>query len=198
MHFQFNQKITLENDRSRLEPLTMRHIDELLPIALKYPNLLQYSPSLFGTAAHLQAYIETALAARERKERYPFAIFDKSKKAYAGSTSFGNISNKNSRLEIGWTWLGKDFQGTGLNQSNKHLMLQYAFEKLDAKRVELKTDARNKASRRAMEKIGGQYEGCLRSHTLMTDGHRRDTVYYGLLQENWKVIQKEFFKDFLD
>lgn len=191
--FDFKQELILENDRVRLEPLRESHFAALLPICEQAPDLLQYSPSAFGTAAHLQAYIEQALAARRNEQRYPFATYDKQLGQLVGSTSFGNVSNAHRRLEIGWTWITPQVQRSGLNRKAKLLQLSYAFETLGFARVEFKADARNEASRRAMEGIGATFEGCLRSHTLMQDGFRRDTVYYSILQEEWPVVKQERF-----
>lgn len=188
------QTIVLENRRTRLEPLGLSHLDFLLPIPLKYPNLLRYSPSAFGTREQLETYIQTALKDRANG-RYAFAIFDKEEDRFVGSTSYGNISPANHRLEIGWTWLDKDVQGSGINKYCKHLLLEYAFEVLGWERVELKTDSRNLQSRRAMEKIGAKYEGELRNHVLMRDGYRRNTVYYSILREEWMVIRETIFGD---
>ena len=110
-------------------------------------------------------------------------------------TSFGNISTKDRRLEIGWTWIDKESQGTGLNKYCKHLMLSHAFEKLIMQRVEFKTDNRNNQSKKAIEKIGGTFEGILRSHTLMLDGYRRDTAYYSILKNEWDRINNTIFKE---
>ena len=194
MQFDLTKNITLENDRVILQPLTTEDWQLLLPIATADKTLMQYSPSRTYNETYLKEYIDTALKAKNTGVRFPFTIFDKQKNEYAGCTSFGNISNKNLRVEIGWTWLGKEFQGTGLNKACKFLMLSYAFETLEFERVELKTDTRNKQSRRAIEKIGGQYEGILRSHTLMSDGYRRDTVYYGLLKSDWQSVKNDIFK----
>ncbi len=193
MNFNCNDKIILEDDRTRLEPLDWRHLDSLLPIAEKHPDLLRYSPSLFGTEEALKAYFEAAIAQRNEQVRYPFVIYDKAVGEYAGSTSYGNISAANQRLEIGWTWLAIDRQRTGLNRHNKFLMLQYAFEVLACERVELKTDSRNEQSRRAIEAIGATYEGTLRSHFLMNDGYRRDSVYYSILKAEWEGIKTSVF-----
>jgi len=193
---EMNLLITLENERVKLEPLQQKHFELLLPIALKYPNLLQYSPSPFGSKAALQEYFDIATAGRFNKTRTAFAIFDKQKNEYAGSTSFGNISPKDKRLEIGWTWLDERFQGTGLNKNCKFLMLQYAFESLHFERVEFRSDRRNAKSRRAIEKLGAKYEGELRSHLLMNDGYRRDTVYYSILKAEWKNLKASTFKGF--
>lgn len=194
MDFNFNQEIILENERVKLGPLQEKHIELLWPIAEKYPDLLTYSPTPFGNRQMFEIYFKAAFEAKAQRNRYPFIIYDKQSSTYAGSTSYGNIVNKHQRLEIGWTWLSKEFQGTGLNKYCKHLLLDYAFETLNFIRVELKTDSRNLQSRRAMEKIGAIYEGELRSHTTMSDGYRRNTVYYSILKEEWPALKQSIFK----
>ena len=194
MEFNCKNRIILENERTKLEPLEWRHMDELLPIAIQQADLLRYSPSEFGTEAAFRKYFEAALKQRNKHIRYPFAIYDKLVGKYAGSTSYGNISNANQRIEIGWTWLDKNRQRTGLNRHNKFLMLRYAFEDLQFERLELKTDSRNEQSRKAIEAIGATYEGTLRSHTLMSDGYRRDTVYYSILKTEWQEIKTTIFE----
>jgi len=144
----------------------------------------------------LQLYVETALEDRRNKGRYPFVIINKADGAFAGSTSYGNISVPNQRLEIGWTWLDKQFHGAGLNKNCKFLLLEYAFGELGMERVELKTDSRNWQSRKAIEKIGGIFEGELRSHTLMRDGFRRNSVYYSILKGEWEHLKGTIFKGF--
>jgi len=190
----FDNNIHLENDRARLEPLDLIHLDHLLPIALNHPGLLQYSPSPFGTTDKLMEYIESALNARIRGERYPFVIFDKRNNLYAGSTSYGHVSESDQRLEIGWTWLDKSAQGTGLNKYCKHLLLQYAFEDLKFERVEFRIHSENMQSRKSVENIGAQFEGELRSHTVMPDGQRRNTAYYSILKQEWIQINETIFK----
>lgn len=184
--FNFEQDIILENERALLCPLQQIHWEPLLPIATEKPDLLRFSPSLIHTPELLRQYIAIAIKEREQQIRYAFSIFDKEKNCYAGSTSFGSISGKDARIEIGWTWVGTAFQRTGLNRACKALMLHYAFEVLGWERVEFRTDERNIASRTAIEKIGGVYEGLLRSHILMPDGWRRNTVYYSILKNEWK------------
>lgn len=196
MHLDFNKSIQLENEKVLLEPLSMVHHEKLLGHCINNPSLLKYSPIKFGSAIDLKKYIESALDQRKNKNKYAFAIFDKLKQAYAGSTSFMNISLKDKRLEIGSTWIAPEFQKTGLNRHMKFLMLNYAFDELMVERVELKTDDRNIQSKTAIQKIGAKYEGTLRSHMLMTDGYRRDTVYYSIIKNEWLEIQESIFKDF--
>lgn len=196
MDFIFNQNLILENDRVRLEPLDWIHFESLLPIAEAHPSLLQYSPVKFGDEAALKEIIESAYKERDQETRFAFAIFDKEKKQFAGSTSCGNVSNKNQRFEIGWTWLGKRFQRTGLNRNCKFLILQYGFEELGFERIELKTDSRNEQSKTAILAIGAKYEGTLRSHTLMIDGYRRHTAYYSIIKSEWPEVKDRIFKNY--
>ena len=187
--FDFEKDHLFENERANIRPLTPDDLELLGPIAYQNKDLLAYSPSQIHTKELLSNYIHAALQARANQQRYPFIIFDKAKNQCAGSTSFGNVSNKDRRLEIGWTWIGPEFQGTGLNKACKDLLMTYAFETLDFERVEFRIDSRNIKSRRAVEKLGAQFEGELRSHTLMSDGFRRNTVYDGILKSEWKKQQ---------
>lgn len=195
MQFDFLANIVLENQRALLRPLQPGDLENLMPPASSDPLLLQYSRAPINTPELLQQFIDESLQERKNGIRYPLVIFDKGAPAYAGSTSFAAVSNKDGRLEIGWTWFGKSFQRTGLNRNVKFLMLRYAFEALRFERVELKTDERNQQSRLAIEKIGGRFEGILRSHVLMPDGFRRNTVYYSILKSEWPAIKKDIFKN---
>jgi RimJ/RimL family protein N-acetyltransferase len=192
MNFSFDEEIRLENTRAWLRPINETDLDKLLVVATQDKDLLQFSPAPIYTKELLKNYIDKAVANRRNKSRYTFIVFDKRQNAYAGSTSFLNISNADDRLEIGATWYGKAFQRTGLNRNCKYLLLQFAFDQLGAERVEFKTDERNTASRKAIEKTGGQFEGILRQHTLMYDGFRRNTVYYSILKSEWNQMKNQF------
>ena len=187
--------IIIEGEDLILEELANKHLDDLTIIATANPDLLQYSPTFFGSRKAIELMIEDAQADRQTGIRVAFAIYSKSLKKYIGSSSFGSIALKDQRLEIGWTWLTPEVQGTGLNKRCKFLMLQHAFENMGIKRVEFRTDARNIQSQRAIEKIGGIKEGLLRSHMLMLDGHRRDTFYYSILIEEWPKVKAVVFRE---
>lgn len=193
MDFDFTRHVVLQNESVLLRPMTEEDAVHLQAVATKDDDLVLYSPYRIHTLVYLQQFVTDSLADRQRGFRYPFVIYDKQKGLYAGSTSLANVSNKDKRLEIGWTWIGRDFQRTGLNRMGKFLLLSYAFDELGFERVEFKTDARNSASRTAIEKIGGQYEGALRSHTVMNDGFRRTTVYYSILKEEWPGLKDTVF-----
>ncbi|NCO62980.1 MAG: GNAT family N-acetyltransferase [Flavobacteriales bacterium] len=177
---------TLENDYVKLCLLDLSHFKHLYTVA-QQENLIQYSPSDISTPEKLKNYIEIAVDAYYHKTAIPFLIFDKVNNEYAGSTRFMNINWKDKVLEIGSTWIGKEFQGTGLNTQMKHLMLDYAFETLNFEKVEFRIDERNIRSRKAVEKLGCKLEGILRKNVFLKDGFKRNTCCYGLLKEEWQI-----------
>lgn len=185
----------LENDAVKLALLDLSNYKHLSEVASQ-KDLLKYSPSDITTAETLKAYVETAVDGYYHKTTIPFIIFDKTQQKYAGSTRFGLINWHNKVLHIGWTWIGREFQGTSLNKNVKFLMLQYAFESLNFEKVEFRIDERNTRSRKAVEKIGGTFEGILRKDTLMLDGYRRNTCCYGILKEEWSHIKSTIFSEF--
>ena len=180
---------TLENDRVKLTLLDLSNYKHLFLVA-QQENLIQYSPSDVSTPEKLKEYVEIAVDGYYQKTTIPFIIYDKLTQVYAGSTRFGLINYKNKLLHVGWTWIGKEFQGTGLNVNMKFLMLQYAFETLEFDKVEFRIDERNTKSRKAVEKSGATLEGILRKDTLMLDGFKRSTCCYGILKEEWINIKK--------
>ena len=194
MDLDFTKNIQLENERVLLRPFVESDWVNLLKVATEDKNLVQFSPYLIHTEAYIKEFINTAISNRANNTHYSFIIFDKKTQTYAGSTSFWNLSNKDKRLEIGATWIGKEFQKTGLNRQCKFLLMSYAFDILEFERVELKTDERNTQSRNAIQKIGGQFEGIMRSHTLMNDGFRRSTVIYSILKNEWQALKLNFPK----
>ena len=184
----------LENNRVKLSLLDLSNYKHLIEIA-KQKDLIYYSPSDISTPEKLKEYVATAVDGYYHKTVIPFIIFDKEKNAFAGSTRYGNINYKNKVLHIGWTWIGKASQGTGLNKNIKFLMLQYAFETLQFDKVEFRIDERNIRSRKAVEGIGGKLEGVLRKDTVMQDDFKRNTCCYGILKEEWTAIKANIFTD---
>ena len=192
----FEQDHTLENERARLEPLTEKHFDLLLPIAM-HTELWEFTGAKVRSKADFKRYFETALAEKKAGSSYPFAIYDKQQNQYAGCTRYGNISFPNKRAEIGWTWYHPALQRTGINKACKFLLLSFGFETLDLNRVELKTSILNLKSQRAMLKIGAVKEGTLRQHMINEDGQVRDTVYFSFIKPDWPTIKETVFKEFI-
>lgn len=182
---------TLENDIVKLSLLTLENHEHLKPIASQ-KKLLQFSPSDIETPKSLTNYVEIALRQQQQKTSIPFIIYDKTKEKYAGSTRYMNIDWKNKVLHIGSTWIGKEFQGSGLNSHMKFLMLNHAFNEMGFEKVEFRIDERNMQSRKAVEKLGGSLEGILRRNVYLLDGFKRNTCCYGILREEWVKRQANF------
>ncbi|WP_047546724.1 GNAT family N-acetyltransferase [Psychroserpens sp. Hel_I_66] len=185
----------LENNRVKLSLLTLDNYLEIRDVSQE-KDLIQYSPSTISTAESLKNYVETAISGFEDNAAIPFIVYDKIKQKYAGSTRFGLINWTNKVLHIGWTWIGHEFQGSGLNKHIKYLMIEYAFEILNFEKVEFRIDERNQKSRKAVEKLGATLEGILRKDVVMRDNFRRNTCCYGILKEEWPTIKSSIFKDF--
>ena len=181
----------LENSRVKLIPLTLDNFHHLVEIASQ-KRLIQYSPSDIETPKSLHNYVKIALEQKNNKTSIPFIIYDKLKEEYAGSTRYMNINWKNKVLHIGSTWIGNEFQGTGLNAQMKFLMINYAFENMDFEKIEFRIDERNIKSRRAVEKLGAILEGILRKDVYLLDGYKRNTCCYGILREEWEKTKKRF------
>jgi RimJ/RimL family protein N-acetyltransferase len=143
----------------------------------------------------LQEFMNAAFHDKEMNTRRPFTIIDHVTGKIAGSTSMGNISMHDLRLEIGWSWLGKDFRSTGINRHCKYAMMKYAFEELNFERVEFKTDVLNERARTGLRKVGGIEEGVLRSHMTMWNNRRRSSVYFSVLKNEWQELNETIFKD---
>ncbi|WP_116772196.1 GNAT family N-acetyltransferase [Maribacter litoralis] len=179
-----SSQIILENDRVKLSPLTLQNFESLIPVASQ-ENLVQYSPSDIATPSSLKNYVEIALQQVKAGTSIPFIIYDKQNKAFAGCTRYMNMNHRNKVLHIGSTWIGREFQGTGLNTQMKNLMLDYAFTTLDFEKIEFRVDERNIASRKAVEKLGCTLEGILRKDVYLLNGFKRNTCCYGLLRDEW-------------
>lgn len=187
-------ELRLETDKVLLRPLQHLDIASFANIT-NDPSLWKYFTLLLDDPAQLHQWVEIALKEREEGKRVPFTIIEKSTGVICGSTSFGNISYFDKRIEIGWSWLGKQFQGTGINFHAKFSLLSYAFDVLDWERVEIKTDNLNERAKQALRKIGATEEGVLRSHMQMPLHRRRDSVYFSIIKNEWPAIKNSIFKE---
>jgi RimJ/RimL family protein N-acetyltransferase len=180
----------LENEHVLLRPVRAPDRASLHAIAMD-PEIWRYFVARIETDADFDAFFDAALADTEAGRRVVYHITDKRIDSAAGSMSFCNIAESDGRLEIGWSWLGRDFQGKGVNRWAKFLMLQHAFERMGAERVEFKTDRLNIQARHGLRNIGAREEGTLRSFNPMPDGRRRDAVYYSVLRSEWPDVREQ-------
>ncbi len=185
MDFNFSAEYILEDEAVKLRPLTENDYQYLLPFALDERDLWQFSLVKVAGAENLKNYIDSALKSRADQKEYPFIVFDKKQQKYAGCTRFYDIQLQNQTLQLGYTWYGKAFWGTGLNKHCKFLMLDFAFENMQMERVEFRADFANKRSIAAMQSLGCTIEGVLRNHLPLPDGGRRNSIILSILRAEW-------------
>jgi RimJ/RimL family protein N-acetyltransferase len=194
--------LNLQGKHIRLESLGHQHIDGLVAAASADPSLYRWSPVPQGKDEATR-YVDTALAWRDADTAVPFAIVRLQDETVIGSTRFWNIErwawptghrslgrDVPDACEIGYTWLARSAVRTAANTEAKLLMLCHAFEVWQVLRVCFHTDARNERSRAALERIGAQREGILRSHRMAADFIPRDSVRYSIVRAEWPAVKQ--------
>lgn len=192
--FNCDNDYILEDEFVLLRLLQKKDIEHLLHYALNEPFLWNFSLKNPAGEDGMTQYIADALKAQKEGKEYPFIVWDKASKQYAGSTRFYDIQLQNQTLQLGYTWYGKAFQGTGLNKHCKYLLLTFAFENLGMERVEFRADANNERSIAAMKSIGCVPEGILRSNVPTFSGKRRNSIVLSILKDEWFSAVKERLK----
>lgn len=182
------EPVILEGEFVKLAPLKSEHFEELYEAASD-ESLWLWTINVIKSKEDLRQYIETALDEFDRKSSLPFVTIEKNSNKIVGSTRFGNLDAKNRRAEIGWTWINPKWQRSFVNTEAKLLMLAHAFEIWHCIRVELKTDALNDKSRKAILRLGAKEEGILRQQMITDAGRFRDTVYFSIIDSEWQTVK---------
>ena len=180
--------VALEGRYVRLEPLTKTHLAGLAEVGLD-EELWRWIPVPVRTVEELAGYIDSALEEQMRGVSLPFALIEKATGRAIGSTRYGNIDRTHHRVEIGWTWVAREWQRSAVNTEAKYLLLRHAFETLGCIRVELKTDSLNEKSRAAILRIGAKEEGTFRNHMITASGRIRHTAYFSIVDSEWPAVK---------
>lgn len=181
-------QVILEGRYVRLEPLSAEHTARLAEIGLD-EDLWKWIPTPVRTREEMRAYVQTALSEQANGSALPFALIERASGRTIGSTRYGNIERAHYRVEIGWTWVARQWQRSAINTEAKYLLLRHAFEALKCIRVELKTDSLNDRSRTAILRIGAREEGTFRNHMITASGRIRHTVYFSILDSEWPDVK---------
>jgi RimJ/RimL family protein N-acetyltransferase len=185
--FNFTNEYILENDFVLLRPLKLGDAVNLQDFSNNEPEIWKFSLQSAAGPKNLYQYMQTALAARKEQKEYPFIVFDKRSNKYAGSTRFYDILPDFKTMQLGYTWYGKNFQGTGLNKYCKFLLFQFAFEQVGLERLELRADNDNARSIAAMKSIGLKVDGILRANMPKPKNEpgRRSSIVLSVLKDEW-------------
>lgn len=183
------ERIILEGQHVRLEPLFLSHSDALVEAASD-GELWTLPYTIVPSKETIAAYVGRTLEKQKQGRELPFTIFDKGRNEIVGSTRYTDIDEANRKLEIGYTWLAQRAQRTAINTEAKFLLLQHAFEDLKCVRVELVTDILNERSQAAILRLGAKQEGILRNHMILPSGRVRDSVCFSIIDTEWPVVKE--------
>lgn len=175
----------LTGNIGQLEPMTVEHASDLFEAsrdAAIWRYLLVPQPT---SVLEMETLIQGALQQEAAGQQLPFSVRLLSEDRIVGTTRLLDIRPFDLALEIGWTWYAPEVQRTGVNTECKLLLLTHAFETLGCRRVQLKTDALNERSRRAIERIGAKFEGILKNYQRYWNGAQRDTAMYAITAQDW-------------
>jgi len=165
----FDLQPALHGSRIDLRPLRPDDFAELYRAASdpliweQHPEPDRYKPDVF------QRFFDGALASNGA-----LVVIDRSSARIIGSSRYCNLRLDESEVEIGWTFLEREFWGGSYNAEMKSLMLEHAFRFVE--RVVFVVGETNWRSRRAMEKIGGRLFG-ERERRLPDGSVGRDVVF---------------------
>lgn len=175
--------VVLENAVVRLEPLTYDHVPDLFLagggddevwrwLSVPTPRTAEELASVAAEVIESPTYAAHAVVLRESGRA-------------VGWTTYLDVPGFDQSVEIGWTWYGRAVWRTAVNTSCKVMLIDHAFDVVGYNRVQLKTDNLNTRSQAAIRRIGGVHEGTLRRHRPRLDGTWRDTVVFGILDDEW-------------
>ncbi len=184
----WTKETILTGSSVELQPLSVDHRDELID-AIDDGQLSALWYTAIPDKNNIDIYLNTALTNRINHSAQPFIVRHKVTGKLIGATRYCHIDNANKRLEIGYTWYSKTYQGTSINTECKLLLLQHAFETLGAIAVEFRTHWFNQASRNAILRIGAKQDGVLRNHQQSSDGSYRDTVVFSIINTEWLSVR---------
>jgi RimJ/RimL family protein N-acetyltransferase len=182
--------VTLEGRIVRLEPLRLEHAAIFWELAKdSAEEMFRWFAWAMTTPEALREYVDRVLEEQRRGVSVGFATVERESGKVIGGTRFMTIEAANRKLEVGSTWIAPPWQRTAVNTEAKYLMLRHAFEIWKCVRVELRSDALNQKSRRAILRIGAKEEGTLRKHMFVWNGRQRDTVYFSILDTEWPEVK---------
>ena len=173
----------------RLEPAAHVHLADLAEVAAERSNWTYWPGPVLSEGDELRRWIERGQREMSTGIAVSFALIDRARSKAVGMTALFEYSEQDRRVEIGRTWLGLPARRTAVNTEAKLLLLTHGFEALDLVRVQIKTDARNVVSQRAIERLGARREGVWRKHVRMRDGFQRDTVMYSVIAPEWPAVK---------
>lgn len=171
-----------------LLPLSMDHCADLIE-ATKDGELWKLWFATVPSPEGMANEIKHRLESQNNGTMLPFAVIDKKSMQAIGMTTYFKISEKDKRLDIGWTWYRKNSQRTCINTECKLLLLTHAFEVLKCVAVGFGANYFNHGSRRAIERLGAKIDGVIRNLRIMPNGAVCDFCLYSIIDSEWTAVK---------
>ncbi len=187
-------KMEIIHERAKLRLIDNNDVETLFSIIEGNRDIWAYLISKMDSVQDMQQYVQKAIKGYGRGTQIPFIVVDQQTNTIVGSTRLYNISVEDKTVELGQTWYHPSVQRTSINTECKYMLLQYAFEKLNMLRVQIKTDVRNEKAQRAIERLGAVKEGVLRNERRLPSGHVRDAVVYSIIASEWPSIKEKLLE----
>ena len=185
------QPVTLQTNDICLRPLRLDDAQGFYR-AGNYPELWRWvKPNQCSSLAQTQTWLTASLEKQAQGLHLPFVILDNQSQTLIGSTRFCAINLMDKTVEIGFTFITPKFQRSHVNTQAKYLLLKHAFEQWRVNRVQLRTHEQNTASRKAIARIGGQFEGIIRHHRILADGSVRNTAVFSVIDPEWPIVKRK-------
>jgi RimJ/RimL family protein N-acetyltransferase len=171
---------------SRLQPSDAERLYE----ELKDKNVWSYLPAgPFETQEPFNAYISKL---SQSVDPFFYVIISNSTSKPVGYVALMNMVRPNRVVEIGHVTLSPgSLQRTRAATEVFYLLLRESFTHLRSRRVEWKCNALNEPSRRAALRLGFQFEGVFRNHSIVK-GRNRDSAWYSMVDYEWLEARKAF------
>ena len=192
--FQFNQDYILQNEIAELIPANLDHREEIYKCSLDQSIWEHFTEEGYGEE-NFNSYFDRALKYRDIKQQYTFVIKDLRKNKFAGMTRIYDVDNDLRNVKVGHTWIGTEFQKTGLNKACKFLLFEFLFEKIGMERIGFGASSANVNSINAMKSVGCSIEGELRGFLPVPNSNQRlSIILLSILKKDWDKSLKSNLK----
>ena len=171
----FDLQPTLRGPQITIRPVTESDWNDLFAAAsdpeiwVQHPAWDRYQEAVF------RQYFDEALESGSA-----FVFVDRERELIVGSSRYHGLDAVASEIEIGWTFLARDYWGGSFNREIKTLMLAHAFRYVDT--VVLWVGVDNIRSRRATERLGAVLRDNRHRHR---EGIDMPHVVYEIRRNRW-------------
>ena len=181
--------VRIEGQYTIIEALSVeKHAEDLLAVYGPDSPRDMWTYLFQEPVADMEELISLLNQMLARKDRFYYAIIDRSTGKALGTFSLMRIDQNNRVIEVGAVTFSPELKGTRIGTEAQYLLARYVFEELNYRRYEWKCDALNLPSRRAAERLGFVDEGTFRQ-AVVYKGRTRDTDWLSMIDKDWLQVK---------